>query len=43
MWSPWPGRHVLELVDADGNSTDTVHFEVRGAAVRAAAPQAARN
>ncbi|GAB2879956.1 transglycosylase domain-containing protein [Paraburkholderia jirisanensis] len=38
MWPPWPGRHQLELVEADGSSTDTVHFEVRGAAVRSAAP-----
>ncbi|HVE08952.1 MAG TPA: penicillin-binding protein 1C [Paraburkholderia sp.] len=38
LWPPWPGRHVLELVDADGLSTDIVHFEVRGAAVRVAAP-----
>jgi penicillin-binding protein 1C len=38
MWPPWPGRHQLELVEADGSSTDTVHFEVRGAAVRSAVP-----
>jgi penicillin-binding protein 1C len=38
MWPPWPGRHRLELVEADGSSTDIVHFEVRGAAVRSAVP-----
>jgi penicillin-binding protein 1C len=30
-WLPWPGKHRLELVDARGQVTDTVHFEVRGA------------
>lgn len=35
-WLPWPGRHVLELVDAHGASVDAVHFEVRGATARAA-------
>lgn len=30
-WLPWPGKHRLELVDASGQVTDTVHFEVRGA------------
>jgi penicillin-binding protein 1C len=34
-WLPWPGRHLLELVDAQGASVDAVHFEVRGATVRA--------
>lgn len=33
-WLPWPGRHVLELVDLDGSIVDSVHFEVRGASVR---------
>ena len=35
LWLPWPGRHVLELVDARGTSVDTVRFEVRGAIARA--------
>jgi penicillin-binding protein 1C len=39
-WSPWPGRHVLELVDAQGHVLDAVAFEVRGAQV-AAKPRAA--
>ncbi|MEM5326206.1 penicillin-binding protein 1C [Paraburkholderia sp. JHI2823] len=30
-WLPWPGKHRLELVDARGQVTDTVRFEVRGA------------
>ncbi|KND58302.1 Multimodular transpeptidase-transglycosylase [Candidatus Paraburkholderia schumanniana] len=37
-WLPWPGRHVLELVDARGQAVDTVSFEVRGAFARTAAP-----
>ncbi|MEM5386123.1 penicillin-binding protein 1C [Paraburkholderia phymatum] len=34
LWLPWPGRHVLELVGADGSSADSVRFEVRGATAR---------
>jgi penicillin-binding protein 1C len=41
-WLPWPGRHTLELTDANGGVLDKVGFEVRGAFVRpskrAAAP-----
>lgn len=33
-WLPWPGRHLLELVNADGSVADAVHFEVRGAVAR---------
>ncbi|KXU92646.1 penicillin-binding protein 1C [Caballeronia megalochromosomata] len=33
-WLPWPGRHVLELVDAHGDIVDKVGFEVRGAFVK---------
>ena len=36
-WSPWPGHHVLELVDAKGVALDTVSFDVRGAQARPAA------
>ncbi|RDU97638.1 penicillin-binding protein 1C [Trinickia dinghuensis] len=40
LWLPWPGRHLLELVNAQGASVDAVHFEVRGATARtAAAPE----
>ncbi|MDR5811928.1 penicillin-binding protein 1C [Caballeronia sp. LZ019] len=37
-WLPWPGRHVLELVDARGETVDKVGFEVRGAFAKTAAP-----
>jgi penicillin-binding protein 1C len=33
QWLPWPGRHVVELLDAGGQVTDQVHLEVRGAGV----------
>ncbi|WP_322030481.1 penicillin-binding protein 1C [Paraburkholderia sp. J76] len=33
-WLPWPGKHTLELVDARGQVTDTVRFEVRGATAK---------
>ncbi|SAL79179.1 penicillin-binding protein 1C [Caballeronia arvi] len=36
-WLPWPGRHVLELVDAKGEVVDKVGFEVRGAFAKTAA------
>ncbi len=35
-WLPWPGRHVLQLADAQGSVLDALRFEVRGAEVRAA-------
>ncbi|MFC0397170.1 penicillin-binding protein 1C [Paraburkholderia rhizosphaerae] len=41
MWPPWPGRHVLELVDTSGRAADTVRFEVRGATARALAADVA--
>jgi penicillin-binding protein 1C len=40
-WMPWPGRHVLQLVDARGTVLDDVHVEVRGAGVKA--PPAGRS
>ncbi|RST48416.1 penicillin-binding protein 1C [Variovorax sp. MHTC-1] len=33
QWLPWPGRHVVELVDARGQVLDQVKLEVRGAGV----------
>ncbi|WP_242539980.1 penicillin-binding protein 1C [Trinickia mobilis] len=36
-WLPWPGAHVLELVDTRGNVADSVRFEVRGASAKRAA------
>ena len=41
-WSPWPGHHVLALVDAKGGAIDAVGFDVRGAQVRAAGTRDAR-
>jgi len=32
-WAPWPGQHLLELVDGRGRAVDAVRFEVRGAQV----------
>ena len=34
-----PGRHTLELVDAQGLVLDTVRFEVRGAGWRRGRPR----
>lgn len=34
-WLPWPGRHALQLADAQGAVLDELRFEVRGAEVRA--------
>ena len=35
QWLPWPGRHLVELTDADGKVLDRVRVEVRGAGVLA--------
>lgn len=37
QWLPWPGRHVVELLDARGQVADQVRLEVRGAGVVASA------
>jgi len=34
QYFPWPGRHVVNLLDGKGVIQDTVRFEVRGAAVK---------
>ena len=34
-WLPWPGRHVVQLVNARGDVLDEVKLEVRGAGVKA--------
>ena len=34
QWLPWPGRHVVELLDARGQVVDQVKLEVRGAGIR---------
>ncbi len=47
QWLPWPGRQVVQLLDAKGQLLDEVRIEVRGAAPKAgvrrpgAAPAAA--
>ena len=33
QWLPWPGRHVVQIVDAKGQVQDEVRLEVRGAGV----------
>ncbi|MET0311747.1 MAG: penicillin-binding protein 1C [Burkholderiaceae bacterium] len=38
-WLPWPGRHVVQLVDASGGVLDEIRIEVRGAAARVEAPR----
>lgn len=35
-WLPWPGRHVVQLLDASGKVADEIRLEVRGAGVKAA-------
>jgi penicillin-binding protein 1C len=37
QWLPWPGRHVVELLDARGQVVDQIKLEVRGAGVVAGA------
>ena len=36
QWLPWPGRHVVQLIDANGQVADEIRLEVRGAGVREA-------
>jgi penicillin-binding protein 1C len=33
QWLPWPGRHVVQIVDPKGQVLDMVRLEVRGAGV----------
>ena len=33
-WLPWPGRHVVKLVNDQGELQDEIRLEVRGAGVR---------
>ena len=37
-WMPWPGRHMVQLLDARGTVLDQVRLEVRGAGVRTTPP-----
>jgi penicillin-binding protein 1C len=34
QWLPWPGRHVVKLVNDQGEVQDEIRLEVRGAGVR---------
>jgi penicillin-binding protein 1C len=33
QWMPWPGRHVVSLLNAKSETLDAVRIEVRGAGV----------
>jgi penicillin-binding protein 1C len=35
QWLPWPGKHVVQLVDARGGVLDEIRLEVRGAGLKA--------
>ena len=37
-WLPWPGRHVVQIVDSKGRVHDEIKLEVRGAGVAKGAP-----
>ena len=39
QWLPWPGRHVVRLVDAQGRVQDEIRLEVRGAGVKSGSPR----
>ncbi|MDD2177086.1 penicillin-binding protein 1C [Acidovorax sp. D2M1] len=39
-WLPWPGRHVVQITNAQGKVLDEVRLEVRGAGVVAAPARA---
>ncbi|WP_211454024.1 penicillin-binding protein 1C [Collimonas antrihumi] len=41
-WMPWPGRHVLELLDHKMAVVDQVRFEVRGAVENVASQKSGR-
>lgn len=36
QWLPWPGRHVVQLIDDGGKVIDEIKIEVRGAGIKAA-------
>jgi penicillin-binding protein 1C len=33
QWLPWPGRHEVQIVGANGEVLDSIRLEVRGAGV----------
>ena len=39
-WMPWPGRHRMQLTNAQGQVLDDIRLEVRGAGLRASAAAA---
>jgi penicillin-binding protein 1C len=38
-WLPWPGRHVVQIVNAQGQLLDEIRIEVRGAGAVAPPPR----
>jgi penicillin-binding protein 1C len=42
LWLPWPGKHLIQIVDAKGKVLDQVRLEVRGAGVKTPAPTGGR-
>ena len=36
QWLPWPGRHVVQLLDNSGKVADEIRLEVRGAGLKTA-------
>jgi len=36
LWLPWPGRHLVQLIDTSGKVLDEINIEVRGAGVKVA-------
>ncbi|MBX9834059.1 MAG: penicillin-binding protein 1C, partial [Burkholderiaceae bacterium] len=38
-WLPWPGRHVVQITNAQGQVLDEIRLEVRGAGAVVVAPQ----
>ncbi len=41
QWLPWPGRHMVQLLDATGEVLDEIKLEVRGAGLKTSPPPAA--
>ena len=39
QWLPWPGRHVVQLRDAQGRVHDERRIQVRGAVAKTAPPR----
>ena len=41
-WLPWPGQHVVQLMDAGGTVADEIRFEDRGAGTKEASKPASK-